>query len=77
MRALSLFRGRRDATGTFLAWSAAANAYVYEGRDMSPLDRWIPLLEDLLGDFPQSPSRTVEEQVVTEHVRVSRMAAAR
>jgi LuxR family maltose regulon positive regulatory protein len=64
-RSLPRFRAAADATGAFLAWAAAADTYAHEGRDASPLDQWIPLLDDLLREFRAFPSEAVEQQVVT------------
>ena len=63
-RALPLFRARGDAAGAFRAWSAAADSYQHELRDVRPLDQWIPVLAELVREFPRFPSATVEEQVV-------------
>src|SRR6266508_2575049 len=64
-RALPLFRSRHDAVGAFLTWSAVADSYPYESRDMHPLDDWVPVLAELRREFPQFPSAAVEEQVAT------------
>ncbi|HEV8614864.1 MAG TPA: BTAD domain-containing putative transcriptional regulator [Methylomirabilota bacterium] len=62
-RALMHLWTQGDATGTFLAWAAIVESFVYEQQDYHPLDRWIALLDDLVRDFPVFPSREVETRV--------------
>jgi DNA-binding SARP family transcriptional activator len=64
-RAFALFRGAHEPVGVFLTWSAVAETLIHESCDLHPLDRWIPLLADLLEEFPDFPSPDIEARVVS------------
>ena len=63
-RALVGFRERKDATGAFLAWSAVVETFLYEFRDLRPLDGWVSSLGELRREFPEFSSIDVEARVV-------------
>jgi ATP/maltotriose-dependent transcriptional regulator MalT/DNA-binding SARP family transcriptional activator len=60
--AFTAFRQRGDTLGMFLAWAGVVFAYVSEGQHR-PLDHWIGLLEDVMRDTPEFPTRGVETRV--------------
>jgi DNA-binding SARP family transcriptional activator len=64
-RALGGFRGQGDPAGTYLAWSGIVETYLHRWGDLSPLDRWIDLLDELLAEHPALPSPQVEARVVS------------
>jgi DNA-binding SARP family transcriptional activator len=63
-RAFPRFRAVGDALGSFLVWCAIVDSYIYESRDIRPLDRWIVLLDELLSEWKDFPSKEVEGNVV-------------
>jgi len=63
-QAFTAFRHRGDTTGTFLAWAGVIFAFVFEGV-LTPMDRWIALLDDIMQDAPAFPSKGVEVRVAT------------
>jgi LuxR family maltose regulon positive regulatory protein len=63
-RAFTAFRRQGDTVGMFLAWAGVVFAYVSEGEIM-PLDRSLALLDDILQDAPQFPTKGVETRVAS------------
>jgi ATP/maltotriose-dependent transcriptional regulator MalT/DNA-binding SARP family transcriptional activator len=57
-RALEGFRGQQDVGGMLESCSGIIDAIVFEFDDITPLDRWLEVLDDLLtqiGDAPSAP----------------------
>jgi LuxR family transcriptional regulator, maltose regulon positive regulatory protein len=63
-KAFSLFRKRHDASGVFLAWSGVVESFIQE-LDVSQMDPWIALLDDLMNEYPAFPSPQIEGHVTT------------
>jgi LuxR family transcriptional regulator, maltose regulon positive regulatory protein len=61
-QAFMAFRHQGDTLGMFLAWAAVIFAYLFEG-DVSSIDRWTALLEEIMQDAPAFPSKGVETRV--------------
>ena len=64
LRAFSMFRAQATAAGTFLAWAAVAQTFLWEVDDLRPLDRGFEVLEDLRRRFPGFSDPAVEPQLV-------------
>ncbi|HTP29598.1 MAG TPA: hypothetical protein VMK12_28525, partial [Anaeromyxobacteraceae bacterium] len=64
-QAFDLFWKRGDGAGAYLAWAAFTETCCYELDDVTPLDRWLPILAELRERFPQIPGPEVEARVVT------------
>jgi ATP/maltotriose-dependent transcriptional regulator MalT/DNA-binding SARP family transcriptional activator len=62
-RAFEQFKERRDASGTFLAWSGMVDAIVYSFENFKPLDRWIAELEARIEEYNQLPSEEIKARV--------------
>ena len=63
-KAFDAFRCRKDSTGSFLSWSFIIRAVFLKMTDMSPFDRWIQTLEELMDAHPQFPVKEIEGHVV-------------
>jgi len=63
-KAFSLFRERHDSSGVYLAWSGVVESFIQE-LDVSRMDPWIGLLEDLMKEYPAFPSPQIEGHVTT------------
>ncbi|UCF89759.1 MAG: hypothetical protein JSW39_15775 [Desulfobacterales bacterium] len=62
-RALAQFKARRDATGTFLAWSGMVDAIAFDFEDLTRLDRWIRELETRMEEYNQLSSEEIKARV--------------
>ena len=62
-RAFEQFKERKDANGTFLAWSGMVDAIVYSFENFKPLDRWIDELEARMDEYNQLPSEEIKARV--------------
>jgi DNA-binding SARP family transcriptional activator len=62
-KAFALFRKRRDASGVFLSWSGIVESIIQELGDLSAMDPWIALLDDLMKKYPVFPSPQIEGHV--------------
>jgi hypothetical protein len=60
--ALVLFRANGELEGALLSWSTVVTSCLMQGR-LEPLDRWIPLLDELLREMPGPVSGDVEARV--------------
>lgn len=63
-RAFRLFERSNDTAGVFCAWAGIIDTFVYEWAEFAPLDRWIDVLDELLGRHPRFPSPEIEARVV-------------
>jgi DNA-binding SARP family transcriptional activator len=63
-KAFNAFRPQNDTFGLFLCWAFIIRAVFLKMTDMSPFDHWIQVLEELMANHPQFPSREIEGQVV-------------
>jgi LuxR family maltose regulon positive regulatory protein len=61
-QAFTMFRQRGDTIGLFVAWSSIVLAYLSEGESL-PLDRWIAVLDEIMGATPEFPSKGVETRI--------------
>lgn len=59
-RAYRLFRKREDRDGALMSWAGVVETYLHELGDLRPLDRWISILEEMLGGGFSFPSAEVE-----------------
>ncbi len=57
------FYADRDTAGVFLSWAGVVDATIHAFDDFKGLDRWINLLDGLIAEFPQFPSKEIEERV--------------
>ena len=66
-QAFDLFRAQADpdVTGLLLSCSGAMDAILYELDDFTLLDRWIPIMDELLKGHPQSLSHPASQRFVT------------
>jgi len=61
-QAFMAFRQQQDTIGMFVAWSGIVLAYLSEGESL-PLDRWIAVLDEMMPNGPEFPSRGAETRV--------------
>jgi ATP/maltotriose-dependent transcriptional regulator MalT/DNA-binding SARP family transcriptional activator len=61
-RAFHSFQGHEDALGMFLAWAGIIFAYETEGEAV-PFDRWIAVLDEIMQETREFPSKGVETRV--------------
>ncbi len=61
--ALKLFHNKKDLTGMLLSWSNAVETFFHDLEDLSPLDTWISLLDDILKKDTKIPSFHVKMRV--------------
>jgi LuxR family transcriptional regulator, maltose regulon positive regulatory protein len=61
-QALSAFRGRGEPCGIFLSWAALIDSCLYGG-DTRAMDPWIALLDTLMQEMPEFPSKEIETRV--------------
>jgi DNA-binding SARP family transcriptional activator len=59
-RAFDRFEAEQDAPGLFAAWASIVDSYIYERGDFAPLDRWIAVLDRLLGQHPRPPGTRMD-----------------
>lgn len=62
--AFLIFRDRRDVSGVFLAWSGVVAAIAFGGEGIKPVDRWYPILEELIAEVGGFPSPQIEARVL-------------
>jgi LuxR family maltose regulon positive regulatory protein len=62
-RAFFGFQERGDVTGIFLSWSGVADTICFGFSDFNAFDPWVSLMDDLIRDHPEFPSREVECRV--------------
>lgn len=58
-----------DAAGLFLAWSGIVEAIMYGADGLAPLDRWLPVPDELLAGYGGFPSDEVAARVASSMVR--------
>ncbi|HDO21321.1 MAG TPA: AAA family ATPase [Nitrospirae bacterium] len=58
--AYRLFIERKDMNGALMSWSGVVETYLHELGDLRPLDRWISILDGILGKRPVFPSAEVD-----------------
>ncbi len=63
-KAFETFQSQNDVDGLFLSWSGIIKAIFLIMTDFSPFDRWIQVLEDLMAEYRQFPSKEIEGHVV-------------
>lgn len=61
--AFSLFRTRSEQAGALVTWAGIVDSYMYEWHDFKPLDQWIAILEEMLGEDRGFPSPEIEARV--------------
>jgi LuxR family maltose regulon positive regulatory protein len=62
-KAFTLFRERHEAAGAFLAFAGVVESITHEFGDVSKLDPWITIHDDLLEEYKTYPSAQIEEHV--------------
>jgi len=62
-RAFEQFKERRDANGTFLAWSSMVDTIIFSSQEVKLLDRWIKELERRMDEYVQLPSEEIKPRV--------------
>ena len=63
-RAFELFQAAGDARGAYLAWAVIVEVTLQALQDLSPLDHWITVLDELQRRHPDLPDPEVEARVV-------------
>ena len=63
-KSFDAFRSQNDSAGLFLSWSFIIRAVFLKMTDMSPFDRWIQTLEELMDEYHQFPVKEIEGHVV-------------
>ena len=61
--AFRLFRAERKPAGIFAAWCWVMGSILYEWSELSRLDPWIGMLDELRGEYPTLPSAELEASV--------------
>ena len=59
------FRAKEDAAGLFLAWSGVVESIWFDLSDFKLFDKWISVLEELMHDFEEFPSREIGARVAS------------
>jgi LuxR family maltose regulon positive regulatory protein len=67
-KAFKLFREEGNIEGTFLSWSSIVDGIDFSHNDLSRLDHWIHLLEDLMHDIKEFPSQEIGARVASSMV---------
>lgn len=62
-KAFEQFKTQRNPSGVFLAWSGIVESIWFDLSDFKLFDKWISVLEELLHDFKEFPSREIEARV--------------
>lgn len=62
-RAFTIFKKKHDVSGLFLSWSGVVESIIQELGDLSQMDPWIALLDELTKEHPVFPSPQVEGHV--------------
>ncbi|MBI5874874.1 MAG: hypothetical protein HZB81_03350 [Deltaproteobacteria bacterium] len=62
-QAFGLFKRQKDAAGLFLTWCSIVNTFPYERENLTPLEHWIPILNELMKQYPSFPSKEIEARV--------------
>lgn len=62
-RAFTLFEPSNDSTGIYLSWTGVGQTYIFEWRDVKPLDYWIDVFDRLSVRHPAFPSPEIETLV--------------
>jgi DNA-binding SARP family transcriptional activator len=63
-KAFKSFQSRKDLAGLFLSWSGIVKAIFLKMTDLSPFDHWIQVLEELMAEYRQFPTKEIEGHVV-------------
>ena len=63
------FKSQKDARGSFLAWSGIVESILYGYEGLKPLDRWFPIIYELVKEFKGFPSEDTEANVTCSMVR--------
>ena len=61
-QALAVFRNQGEPSGVFLTWAVLINSCLYGG-DTRAMDPWIALLDTLMQEIPEFPSKEIETHV--------------
>ncbi len=69
-KAFLKFKAKKDISGLFLAWSGIAESIMYGKDGLKPLDKWVPILDELVEKFKKFPSEQSEVNVVCSMIRV-------
>jgi len=64
-KAFERFRKEEDIAGVFLSWSSIVEGIDFSHNDLSRLDHWIHVLEDLMHDIREFPSQEIAARVAS------------
>ena len=64
-QAFALFTKEQTPIGRLLAWSGIVDTYIYAWNDLTPVDRWINVFEEIWKQGLPFPSRDIEIRVTT------------
>jgi len=62
-KAFEQFKTEGNPTGIFLSWSGVVESIWFDLSDFKLFDKWISVLEELMHDFEEFPSREIEARV--------------
>jgi len=63
-KAFEMFKGQKDAAGTFLSWAGVVDAIFYSW-EFKKFDKWFQVFEKLMQDFEKFPSKEIEGRVAS------------
>jgi two-component SAPR family response regulator len=69
-KAFDCFSSEREASGVFLSWAGIVEAIMYGHEGLKPLDKWLPVINNLLDEFNEFPSGEIEADVTCSVFRV-------
>jgi len=64
-KAFEKFRTEGDAVGLFLAWSGIVESIWFDLSDFKLFDKWISVIEELIHDFKEFPSKEIGARVAS------------
>jgi len=67
--AFDQFQRQKDVHGIFQAWSGMVEAIIYGHEGLELLDRWFPVLDEIMQEFKTFPSEEIEVNVICSMVR--------
>ena len=62
--AFSIFRKSNNISGLYLSWSGIILANIYKFKSGDSFEKWIPVIYNLMEEFPDIPSENLETEVL-------------
>ncbi len=69
-KAFNGFKNQKETTGMFQSWSALVYSIWQEGKDFSPFDHWVQVLEELRREVKEFPSAEIGARVASMMVSI-------